>query len=845
MFTTYKTRENNPKAVFVGDQTPLITDIAQYLNERDVELFSGKNLSDAFFGNYFFYIGKESDVKSFLEKAENKPPKSLLIMPIISGELQKFLENNYLNQIKILLINKNLAPTAEIVEQIIDFFFTDLNRTLDLTSLMPIDRAELKKENLAPKIATPEVEQVIKENTEEISLREKINETPGIVIESPQIQIEKDIQSLHKKQAVEKNQNNKFPVTKNKQRSFFSKIATTIFLALLVLTIIFLGEIIITFLLLSTLRTQDFKNPNLLKTKTNILKFVSSNALSQWRTMMPLWEVVKQRELGEGVESVLDISSHVSQVSDMSVDAINDLSLVWKQVLSGEQNNNLNETLSRLKTNITLIDMELAFIEAKIKSSQALIICQKQVVGLNNLCKNGQEKISTIRQFTIKAKQIFPLLPDAIGLNGPRKYMVILQNNMELRPTGGFIGAFAIISFDAGVLKNVELSDVYSADGQLKGHIDPPLPIRTYLGQEHWYMRDANWNPDFTKTGEQLAWFLDKEINVSVDGVWAVDLTLAKSIIGVLGEINLPDFSEKITADNLFIKTHENTNQDFFPGSTQKKDFLSSLFKSMMGEITAQKNISNWDIVQVLFQSFQQKHLQIFFTNSAFEQVIKDIGWAGEMKNTDCGINCFSDYLSLIDANLGVNKTNYYVEKNIEDKIYFQKNTIQHAMTIKYKNNSPISDEKIGGVYKDYLRIYLPKDAQIVETNLNNQLLKISTDPIATKSAVLQAESGNLISVGVLIDVRPETEASLTLVYTQPLIVSNNPFTYQLSLIKQAGTQADKVSLNFNYPETWNFKPINIGQSNSGQLTLVKNGEVTYNTNLLQNQIINWEIESK
>src|SRR3989344_8002630 len=41
-------------------------------------------------------------------------------------------------------------------------------------------------------------------------------------------------------------------------------------------------------------------------------------------------------------------------------------------------------------------------------------------------------------------------LPDVLGFRGSKTYLVLLQNNTELRPTGGFMGAFALVTMDRG-----------------------------------------------------------------------------------------------------------------------------------------------------------------------------------------------------------------------------------------------------------------------------------------------------------------------------------------------------------------------------------------------------------
>ena len=44
------------------------------------------------------------------------------------------------------------------------------------------------------------------------------------------------------------------------------------------------------------------------------------------------------------------------------------------------------------------------------------------------------------------------LAPDIFGGNGPRRYLLVVQNNAESRGTGGFIGSYAIITAENGKL---------------------------------------------------------------------------------------------------------------------------------------------------------------------------------------------------------------------------------------------------------------------------------------------------------------------------------------------------------------------------------------------------------
>ena len=192
------------------------------------------------------------------------------------------------------------------------------------------------------------------------------------------------------------------------------------------------------------------------------------------------------------------------------------------------------------------------------------------------------------------------------------KYLILFQNNMELRPTGGFIGSFSIISFDKGRMTEIVVNDVYSADGQLKGHVDPPEALRIHLGEGGWYLRDANWDPDFSISADKIEWFLDKEINTKVDGVIAIDLSFVQKLLKITGPINLVDFSKTITAENIYINTQNEVESDFFPGSIKKASFLTSLSKELISAVQQIKSDKYFALIKEIYSSLEERHLQLF-----------------------------------------------------------------------------------------------------------------------------------------------------------------------------------------------------------------------------------------
>jgi hypothetical protein len=102
---------------------------------------------------------------------------------------------------------------------------------------------------------------------------------------------------------------------------------------------------------------------------------------------------------------------------------------------------------------------------------------------------------------TLEGRVLAGNLPSILGKDGIKTYLILFQNNMELRPTGGFIGSYGLATFDSGRLTDLTINDVYSADGQLNGHVEPPAPIKDYLGEANWWLQGFKLGSGFSNIG--------------------------------------------------------------------------------------------------------------------------------------------------------------------------------------------------------------------------------------------------------------------------------------------------------------------------------------------------------
>jgi hypothetical protein len=362
----------------------------------------------------------------------------------------------------------------------------------------------------------------------------------------------------------------------------------------------------------------------------------------------------------------------------------------------------------------------------------------------------------------------------------------------------------------------LKIEDIYSADGQLTGHVEPPGPIRKYLSQPHWYLRDSNWSPDFIQAARQAEWFLEKEIGRKADGVILLDLNVIKKLLEILGPINLPDYKETINANNFFEKTNYYSQNEFFPGSTQKKDFLATLARGISAKLLTGWKDKGVEILFLINSQLEEKHLVVSFHDEPTQNIISRFNWAGRIAGDVCGAldNCLADYLMVVEANLGVNKANLYVTKKISQKILIDENLrLKEKITIKF-NNESVQENKVSGVYKNYLRILLPAGATLV-----NILEDEQEKPFVLSSQESGSEQGKLVvtkeeimgktAYGFFIEVPLMSKKTISLSYDldSPLAIGKDA-VYKMVLQKQIGSRNDDYELEIFFPNS--VKPLEV-----------------------------------
>ncbi len=470
----------------------------------------------------------------------------------------------------------------------------------------------------------------------------------------------------------------------------------------------------------------------------------------------------------------------------------------------------------------------------------------QKIKAEDRLPGNLKTKIQELSYMTSLVGNLVDTLPILLGFEGEKTYLVIFQNNMEIRPTGGFIGSYAILSLNQGRVGKFEIMDVYDADGKLTTHVEPPMELRRYLGSSHLFLRDSNYSVSFDSNARAASDLLEKSIGVKTDGVIALDTNFIKEMLSVLEGVEVPEYKESVTADNFYLLTQNHAERDFFPGSTQKKDFLRALSRAILNDLSLREDLPYIALMNAVGKSIKEKHLMLAVKNESIQDVLSVNEMSSSLNDTREGEgNIFLDYLGVVDSNLGQNKVNYYIKRKfLQNSVLDQSGNIRTTVEVVYANTSE-KQSAYGGEYKNYVRFLIPVNALLTNISIDDQVVLTTvaiTDPSVYTAEAFVPPAGleiatSIVSekkeIGFFVTIPPKSskKVSVTYLITGGVNTNNSQFSYATRIYKQPGTDQDSYKLLFSYPP--DFRLVDPGE---GMVDL--GGKVTFETSLTENRDI-------
>lgn len=419
-------------------------------------------------------------------------------------------------------------------------------------------------------------------------------------------------------------------------------------------------------------------------------------------------------------------------------------------------------------------------------------IPNKGLLGpLASAIKPLRESFPALQSGLEQSLPLAQVAPAMLGYPTSRSYLFLLQNNTELRPTGGFIGTYGITTFVSGEIKQFVTHNVYELDSPAESFISerPPDPLQKYLKASKWFFRDSNWSPDFPTSAKTALRMYDTEKRApqNLDGVIAVTPEFIGSLLELTGPIKVDSIT--FTKDNLVDTLQYQVEVAYAQqgvSDANRKEIIGKLSQSLFTKMLTLPQNKWGDLWDILKRNVAQKQFLVYLRNEQEQAFVKNLGWGGEVRSAE------DDYLMVVDANLASLKSDPGVKRSIEYSVQ-NNGSLEATLKVHYDNQGAFNWKSTR--YRTYTRIYVPQGSVLTSATGFMTDDKLHNGKPANPTTA--DELGKTVFSG-FISIEPKTNGTLELHYALPEKVktAQEKGTYDLLVQKQPGTDTHGLRLD-------------------------------------------------
>lgn len=475
----------------------------------------------------------------------------------------------------------------------------------------------------------------------------------------------------------------------------------------------------------------------------------------------------------------------------------------------GSSRETLDERLPHLQDDLELLDARLAALNAEVAPLAPAARTLAGVPGFGRAAAQAPELLSSANRLLNTAVALEPQWEWLLGLDAPRRYLVLVQNNHELRATGGFLSAFGSVLVDQGQIADLAFVDSYDLFSTAHEYPPAPMPMQEYMGIQLLTPRDGNWSPDLPTTAETIRKLYTQETGQEVDGIITVDLDAVRHLVRALGSVRIDGVPTPLTAENVEQELVQLWEQP--PGQVgettvtkeatgdwweQRKDFVPLVAGAALAQLQAGK-FDATVLATELTAALDERSIQVWMDQAQVQLVLADQKWDGGLHPPASG-----DFLAVVDSNVGYNKVDAAMQRGLQYEVTWPQGATEPAqvtLTLTYTqpvvaedpgcNPAPRYGESyadlIARCYFDYVRIFVPGGSELIDVG--------GIDPQTVTSTT--GDSGTQQFGGYLV-VPPNSSKSISFTYRLPADIT--PQEYTLLVQRQAGTDPLPIRIIVN-----------------------------------------------
>lgn len=430
----------------------------------------------------------------------------------------------------------------------------------------------------------------------------------------------------------------------------------------------------------------------------------------------------------------------------------------------------------------------------------------------------------------LSAAVTLPVVLGADG-NGPKTYLLLVQNEDELRPTGGFITTVGRLVVQDGEIVSLDFEGV---DNEQEDWSRPypaaPWQLQEYMGADVLILRDSNWFADFPTSARWAEYLYSYNHPEALDGVIAFDQQFLVMLLGALGPLEAEGAPYSITSNNVieYMRSAKAPPTDeSVPPDWYRKKFIEDIADAILRELVGGGDKDWRGLAMTFIRAMDERHLLMQFDDPALTSLLAEHDW-------DNAVRPFGgDFLMTTDTNIGFNKTNALVDISLSyDVDLTDLSAPKGALVLYHKNNSSrdvpclhwgytqeddIKWYPMDRCYWDYLRVYKQSGVELVDARpheipaewilLNRRVparvddLDEGIDGVQGFGTLLVVPGGQSLSTGFEFALPPSVVLNEA---------GSDRLTYRLKVQKQPGRLSDPLTIRIHLPNHSQVEKVNM-----------------------------------
>ncbi len=351
--------------------------------------------------------------------------------------------------------------------------------------------------------------------------------------------------------------------------------------------------------------------------------------------------------------------------------------------------------------------------------------------------------IQEFPSISAQVKTTLRQLPELLGAEEPTTYLLILQNEKEMRSSGGLLTAYGTMTVDKGELVgDIDITDMWDLElyvsstlgidaghrniyGQL--YLMNPIEELNYGGCGSTYLRaqDAGIYPDLYVTADTVTDYYDianaynPQKYPGYDHVIIANTFFASDLVSLIEPLAVPGFDgQEITSTNIAKVIYGETSEQVFDPATRKL-FIGEVATAAKESFIDLPSEKFPDLVKTIISTIQAKNISFYSEDIEMQAYFDELGLSGRIEQNFAG-----DYFTLSEAQVCSLKANFYVEDAVTQNIKIEQDgKISKNVEVNWKNEKVYDrkEEKIISKspnfgYRAWVRVVTPKGTEILDS---------------------------------------------------------------------------------------------------------------------------------